>query len=164
MIKLEKYNNEQEIMCDLIKRFWISHNDYTQSYEESLENLKEWTLTNHILYYIKKDDIIIGFAHLGARGCEIDWLEDLFILPEYQGHNYGSLALKAIEDLVKKYSESLYIEVAARNSRALNFYVRNGYNCLNTITIRKDFRPDEYFVTSNENILEHSFEIRNKKK
>lgn len=164
MIKLMKYNNEKEIMCDLIKKFWIAHNDYSQSFEESFKNLLEWTDNNHALYYIMNDEIIIGFAHLGARGCEIDWLEDLFILPEYQGHGYGSLALKAIEQLVKEYSDSLYMEVAARNANALRFYVRNGYTCLNTITVRKDFTPDRYAVTSNENILGQSFEIKIRQK
>ena len=43
---------------------------------------------------------------------------------------------------------------------ALKLYCRNGYDCLNTITIRKDFKPENYVVTSEEEILEHEFKIK----
>lgn len=112
------------------------------------------------MYFIKNEELTIGFVHLGARGCKIDWLEDLFILPEFQGKGYGSEAIRYAENIVKEYSDSLYMEVAARNANALRLYCRNGYNCLNTITIRKDFKPEEYIVTSEESILGHSFEIK----
>lgn len=160
MISLVKYDGEKEIMCELIKRFWIAHNDYTPSDEENLEDLQAWTSENHVLYFVINDEMTIGFVHLGARGCKIDWLEDLFILPEYQGKGYGSEAIKKVENIVKEYSDSLYMEVAARNASALRLYCRNGYNILNTITIRKDFKPEEYKVKSRETILGHSFEIK----
>lgn len=160
MLKLQKYNNEQNILCNLIKRFWIAHNDYTPTDEETMEDLRVWTGKDHVLYYIMIEDKPIGFVHLGARGCNIDWLEDLFILPEYQGHGYGTQVLKLTEDIVKEYSDSIYLEVAARNMEALKLYCRNGYNCLNTITIRKDFKSDDFEVISKETILGHDLEVK----
>ena len=160
MITLNKYEEEKDILCELIKQFWIAHNDYTPTDEEKMEDLLAWTGENHVVYLIRKDEDIIGFAHLGSRGCKIDWLEDLFILPKYQGNGYGSEALHLVENIVKEYSDSVYLEVAARNADALKLYCRNGYDCLNTITIRKDFKPENYVVTSEEEILEHEFKIK----
>ncbi len=160
MIKLVKYNNEKEVLSDLIKRFWIAHNDYTPTDEEALEDCLAWTGENHDTYYIQKEDVIIGFVHLASRGCAIDWLEDLFILPEFQGKGYGSEALELVENKVKEYSDSLYMEVAARNSNALKLYRRSGYDVLNTITIRKDFEPQKYKTIGQETILGHSFAVK----
>ena len=102
----------------------------------------------------------IGFLHMGSRGAEIDWIEDLFILPEYQGRGYGSEALTRAEKIVKKYFESIYLEVAARNLDALRFYRRRGYDCLNTVTVRKDFHPEDFETVSEETLLGKTFTVR----
>ena len=83
-----------------------------------------------------------------------------FIIPEFQGHGYGSEALSLIENIVKEYSESIYLEVAARNLRALKLYHKNGYTCLNTVTVRKDFEPDNFEVIEKNNIAGFDFEIK----
>ena len=160
MIELVKYKNEKNELCNLIKKFWIAHNDYTPTDEEALEDLISWTGENHVVYFIRKEENIIGFVHLASRGVRVDWLEDLFILPEYQGNGYGTRTLELVENIVKEYSDSLYLEVAARNSNALKLYRRNGYDCLNTITIRKDFKPKEYRTIGQEKILGHTFDVK----
>ena len=48
-----------------------------------------------------KEDVPIGFVHLGSRGAEVDWIEDLFVLPEYQGNGYGSHAIALVEAEIK---------------------------------------------------------------
>ena len=159
-IKLVSYTDEKEILRELIKKFWLAHNDYVQSDEEAMEDLCAWTSAQNRIYLIEKDESFIGFIHLGSRGAEIDWVEDLFILPEYQGNGYGSMALNLVEQIVKEYSESIYLEVAARNMDALRLYRRNGYDCLNTITIRKDFEPENFDVLRTENLLGHEFEVK----
>ena len=67
------------------------------------------------------------------------------------------------EEIVKQYSVSLYIEAAARNEAAIRLYRKLGYDCLNTITIRKDFPGYEYDVVRKEKIHELEFEIRKDK-
>lgn len=109
---------------------------------------------------IKLESEIIGLAHMGSRGCEIDWLEDLFILPDYQGQGYGSEAIRLLEGIVKEYSESLYIEIAARNQSAAKLYRKLGYNVLNTITVRKDFKPEQHETISEEVISGLNYVIR----
>jgi hypothetical protein len=44
----------------------------------------------------------------------------------------------------------------------LKLYYKNGYDCLNTVTIRKDFKPEEYFVTSEE-VLGHKLVVKDHK-
>ena len=160
MIELIKYNGEKELLSSLIKGFWKAHNDYTPTDEEALQDCMAWTGENHVVYFIRKEGVTIGFVHLAARGCEIDWLEDLFILPEYQGRGYGSEAIDLAENIVREYSDSLYMEVAARNDRALRLYYRKGYNILNTITVRKDFAPEKYRTTGHEKVFGHDFAVK----
>lgn len=38
------------------------------------------------------------------RGAEVDWLEDLFILKEYQRKGIGSFVIRKLEEIVKSYS------------------------------------------------------------
>ena len=159
-VELVPYSGEVDVASFLIKKFWEEHNNYIQTLDESLEDLREWTKEGHRLYLISKNDDYIGFVHLGSRGCEIDWLEDIFVLPEFQGQGIGSHVIMLVEEIVKKYSESLYIEAAARNDKAIRLYQRIGYNCLNTITIRKDFQPDRYETVGNEKIVNLDFEIK----
>ena len=64
--------------------------------------------------------------------------------------------------MVKEYSESLYIEVASRNINAIRLYHKIGYDCLNTLTIRKDFKDEKQEVISKEQIFEMEFEVRKK--
>ena len=109
---------------------------------------------------IVKDGAGIGFAHLGSRGAEADWLEDLFVLPDYQNRGIGACAVGLLEDIVKQYSDSFYIEAAARNEGAIRLYHKLGYNGLNTITIRKGFSDENYNVVRTEQIHDRTFEIR----
>lgn len=162
-VKLIKYSNETTVIISLIKKFWQSHNQYTPSYEEAFDDLTGWTKEGHRLYLISYNEEYVGFVHLGSRGCEIDWLEDIFVLPEFQGKEIGTCAIKLIEDIVKEYSETLYIEAAARNMRAIRLYQKIGYTCLNTITIRKDFQPEKYETVSVERIMNMDFDVKQSK-
>lgn len=159
-VQLREYRNETDIAADLIRQFWKAHNNYKQSQEESLQDLKQWTDTGHKLFLICKDEAIVGFVHLGSRGGEPDWLEDIFVIPDYQNQGIGTFAIRMIENEVKKYSPSLYIEAAARNQRAIMLYRRLGYDCLNTITVRKDFNKTDFDVVRSEKIYDLDFEIK----
>ena len=163
MITLKQYTNEENQILPLIQGFWKAHSHYDQSGEEAQEDLTNWTKDGHIIYFIQHDETVVGFAHLGSRGGKTDWLEELFILPEYQGNGFGSEAIHQLEEIVKQYSASLYIEAAARNEAAIRLYRKLGYDCLNTITIRKDFPGYEYDVVRKEKIHELEFEIRKDK-
>lgn len=161
-IRLHLYEKEKdtELTISLIKGFWKAHNNYDQSTEEAKKDLDDWTKEGHQLYLIQLEHMSIGFVHLGSRGGKIDWLEDLYVMPEYQNKGIGTCVIRLIEDVVKEYSESLYIEAAARNEKAIRLYYRMGYDCLNTITVRKDFISENHEVIRNENIYEQRYDIK----
>lgn len=161
-IELIRYRDEQEIAIDLIIKFWKEHNQVNVSYEDANENLIEWTKEGHILYFISVDNEYVGFVHLGSRGCEIDWLEDIFILPKYQNQGIGTKAIQIVEEMVKQYSDSLYIEVASRNINAIRLYHKIGYDCLNTLTIRKDFKMEKQETVGKEQIFKMDFKVKKK--
>jgi GNAT superfamily N-acetyltransferase len=156
--------NEQEDLIRLIKGFWLCHNGWNQTNEESLNDFKSWTKEGHKIYFIIYNNEKVDFVHLGSRGAEIDWLEDIFVQPEYQNMRIGTKAIEIVEDIVKHYSISLYIEAAARNERAIRLYRKLGYDCLNTISLRKDFKTDNLICLRKEKIYDESFEIRKVKK
>ena len=159
-ITLQKYSTEEQSAKDLIRGFWLAHNDYVMPNEEAAEDLAAWTDKGHAFYFILKEETPVGFVHLGNRGVEVDWIEDLFILPEYQGNGYGSQAIALVEEEVKKYSESVYLEVAAQNLGAMKLYHRLGYNCLNTVTLCKDFQPENFEVIREQEILGYPLEVK----
>lgn len=159
-IELAEYQGEEEQAVSLIRGFWKAHNQYDMPPEEAREDLTAWTAQGHRLYFIRRDGGTVGFLHLGSRGGEIDWLEDLFVLPACQKQGIGREAIRLAEEIVKQYSQSMYIEAAARNEGAIRLYRKLGYNCLNTVTVRKDFPGYEYDVVREESIYGESFEIR----
>ncbi len=150
----------QETALKLIQGFWFCHSHVQQQPEESLMDYQDWTKDGHALYLVKLDDEFIGFAHLGNRGASVDWLEDLFIVPEYQRKGIGSQVIAKLEDIVIQYSESMYMEAAARNLDAIKLYRKLGYDCLNSITIRKDFHPEKFSTVCKERVLGMEFDIR----
>lgn len=160
---VEATSEKQEVACQLIKAFWKEHSNSDLTDDEVLTDYQNWTETGHELWLVKSDEDYIGFAHLGNRGQNIDWLEDLFILPTFQNQGMGSQVIALIEERVQQYSESLYIEVAARNLKALKLYEKLGFNCLNTLTIRKDFDEAAFEAVSEEVIAGFPFEIRKRK-
>jgi len=141
-ISLIPYKNETDIAVNLIIGFWQAHNNYTPTHEEALADLSDWTAVGHNFYFIQYNKNYVGFVHLGSRGVKADWLEDIFVLPEYQRRGIGTRAIELTEAIVKEYSDSMYIEAAARNIKAIRLYHKIGYTCLNTITVRKDFRQE----------------------
>lgn len=164
-VTLEKYTSaRKEEMTALIQGFWLAHNGLLQTEEDTETDLRAWTAAGHCLYFIKEGDLAVGLLHLGSRGAEIDWLEDIFVLPAYRGRGIGSEAVRTAEEIVRQYSASLYIEAAARNERAIRLYRRLGYDCLNTVTIRKDFPAYTYDVIRTEKVCGEQFEIRRDKR
>lgn len=160
MLQLKKYHSEQTEMLPLIQGFWLSHSDEVQTDDEALADLTQWSSEGNALYFIVAFDEVVGFLHLGSRGGAIDWLEHLYVKPEHRNKGFGSKAIACAEEIVREYSESLYIEAAARNEQAIRLYRSLGYNCLNSISIRKDFHPERFKGVRTESLYNEPFEIR----
>lgn len=160
MVELVEYQNEKEQLLNLIKEFWFCHSNEIQTDVQALQDIEAWTKVNQKTYFINYKDKKIGFVHLGSRGGHIDWLEHIFVKAEYQNNGIGTRVIQLVEKIVKQYSTSLYIEAASRNERAIRLYHHLGHNCLNTISLRKDFNQDDFKCIRNEQIYDLDFEIR----
>lgn len=68
---------------------------------------------------------ILGFISLSDSGH----IEALFVAPEHQGHGVG----RALLDRAKRLYPVLTLAVYEENSRAVDFYLRNGF----TVTERR---------------------------
>lgn len=163
MLQLKKYHSEQTEMLPLIQGFWLSHSDEVQTDAEALADLTQWSSEGNALYFIVAFDEVVGFLHLGSRGAAIDWLEHLYVKPAHRNKGFGSKAIACAEEIVREYSESLYIEAAARNEQAIRLYRSLGYDCLNSISIRKDFHPERFKGVRTESLYNEPFEIRKMK-
>ena len=75
----------------------------------------------------------------------------------------GAEAVRLAEAMVRQYSQSMYVEAAARNEAAIRLYRRLGYDCLNSVTLRKDFPGYDYDVVRTEQVYGERFEIRKDK-
>ncbi len=159
-VTLRPYSGEEAAAVKLIQDFWRMHNGCDPSESDAREDLACWTRKGHHFAFICADGAMVGFVHLGSRGAAIDWLEDIFVLPNHQNQGIGTQAIRLVEAQVMRYSDSLYIEAAARNERAIRLYRKLGYDCLNTITVRKDFPQGKYKHVRTETIYSLPFEIR----
>ena len=97
----------------LIQGFWLAHNQYQQTETEAQGDLDTWTQAGHRFFLIRTEDGFVGFLHLGSRGGACDWLEDIFVKPAYQNRGIGTQAIRLVEEIVRTYSVSMYIEAAA---------------------------------------------------
>lgn len=162
-VSLRPFSGERDTAVQLIRQFWLAHNGQMPTEEDAGQDLSRWTAPGHRLFLIRCGEEAVGFVHLGSRGCKIDWLEDIFVLPQYQIRGIGSRAITLAERIVREYSESMYIEAAARNEGAIRLYRKLGYSCLNTITVRKDFSPKDQEVCRTEQLYGEEFQIRVKR-
>ena len=96
-----------------------------------------------------------------AAARAIGW--KMFVKPEHQNQGIGTQAIRLAEEIVRTYSVSMYIEAAARNQQAIRLYHRLGYECLNTISVRKDFPGFAYDIKRQETLYGLPFEIRSPK-
>ncbi|WP_341931782.1 GNAT family N-acetyltransferase [Streptococcus pluranimalium] len=162
LVEVNLQSNQDIIDCsyELIKSFWKIHSNYIQTDEESKQDFKEWQSEGNLFYLVKFQNHYIGFARLGNRGAKIDWLEDLFIDEQFQNRGLGTQVINILENKVKQYSESLYLEVASRNLKAMKLYRELGFDCLNSITIRKDFQKENFEVIERQKISDFQFDIK----
>lgn len=162
LVEVNLQSNQDIIDCayELIKSFWNIHSNYIQTDEESKQDFKDWQSEGNLFYLVNFQNHYIGFARLGNRGAKIDWLEDLFIDEQFQNRGLGTQVINILENKVKQYSESLYLEVASRNLKAMKLYRELGFDCLNSITIRKDFQKENFEVIESQKISDFQFDIK----
>ncbi len=89
------------------------------------------------IFVFEQDNRIVGFARLfNDEGCF--FLKELYVVPETRNKGIGTKLLKACEEFARKHeSPNIYLNVVPANELAINFYLKNGYDLINTIELTK---------------------------
>jgi len=108
---------------------------------ETRKTLKRWTLKDNSLYVILSGGVSAGFVHIGWRGGNVTWIEDIYIDRERRGQGLASQAIARAEKIIakdKRYT-AVCMDVSPRNADALRLYARMGYTGISMLTLRKEF-------------------------
>jgi RimJ/RimL family protein N-acetyltransferase len=110
------------------------------SHDNAAVNLSNWTSDGHELYVIEYNGRSVGFLHIGYRGGNVAWIEDIFVDETMRRKGIATEAIKLAEDLIKSKLgyDAVCLEVVPRNLDALRLYHKLGYDSLNMITVRKE--------------------------
>ena len=168
MIELIKYSPiyEKETLHRICDFFGFHRNLFNENIcitEESLNNAKktinDWISENHTFYIIIYNYISVGFIHIGFRGENVAWIEDVYVDKEYRGQGIASEAIKGAENIIKqnKSYNAVCMDVSPRNLDALKLYYRLGYVNLSIITVHKELYENKQ--EKKTNLLGFEFNI-----
>jgi len=124
---------------------------------ETRKTLKRWTSKDNTLYVILNGGASVGFVHIGWRGGNVAWIEDIYIDEEHRGQGLASQAVACAEKNIagdKRYT-AVCMDVSPRNDDALRLYARLGYTNIGMLTLRKELYEND--MDRDVNFLGHDF-------
>ena len=124
---------------------------------ETRKTLKRWTAKDNSLYVIRSDGVSAGFVHIGWRGGNVAWIEDIYIDRARRGQGLASQAIACAEKIIakdKRYT-AVCMDVSPRNADALRLYARLGYTGIGMLTLRKELYEND--MDRDVNFLGHDF-------
>lgn len=149
MIKLIPYT--PEFKNDTVKRIADFYNYHSSllnkkveltesSYAEAEETLGNWLESSNELYLIKYKQFVVGFLHIGYRGENVAWIEDIYVDKNYRNKGIATQSIHVAEEIIKSHVgyTSICFDVVPRNNEALRLYHKLGYDNLSIITVRKE--------------------------
>lgn len=100
--------------------------------------LKQMEFLKHQFLIIYSDDAPLGFASF-SEIIELEpttyKLHKLYLLPEAQGKNLGSILINEVENIARNANAEYLILNVNRNNSAYHFYLKNGYEVRESIDI-----------------------------
>ena len=122
--------------CLLNEKVELSESSYAEA-EETLEN---WLKSSHELYLIKYKQLVVWFLHIGYRGGNVAWIEDVYVDQNYRNKGIATQSIHIAEEIIKSHAgyTSICFDVVPRNNKALRLYHKLGYDNLSIITVRKE--------------------------
>ncbi len=82
----------------------------------------------------------MGFLHIGYRGANVAWIEDIYVDRNYRNKGIATQSIYVAEEIIKSHAgyTSICFDVVPRNKEALRLYYKLGYDNLSIITVRKE--------------------------
>lgn len=135
-----------EAVAKMITEFFNYHRrlvnarrEFWQTDEQSRAVLQDW-LERGEVYTIHCDDSLAGFVYLRFGGQRAAWLEDIYVSKEFRGQGVGKAALAQLDKLAEERGLlAMFVDVIPRNTAAIEFYIKNGFDHLNMIQLRKNY-------------------------
>jgi diamine N-acetyltransferase len=127
--------------------------DYMLDWMYNLSKLTEQMDSGHRFYFLRLNDLEIGFVGLQANFPEIGFLRihKIYLKPEFQGKGLGKFMLQQIEEIArKKNAKGLHLNVN-RYNEAVKFYEKSGFEILKTedIEIGEGYLMEDYVMLKN---------------
>lgn len=168
MIKLTEYSDQyRNATVERIVHFFGFHNALihgspelsNENFRTAEETLEDWLGQDNDFYMIALDGDVIGFLHIGYRGSNVAWIEDIYVDPEYRNQGVATQAIHLAEDIIKKRPDytAICFDVVPQNEAALRLYYNLGYNNLSLITVRKELYDNK--LDRKESVLGLEFNI-----
>jgi GNAT superfamily N-acetyltransferase len=133
---------DRESAIVLIRQFFEHHSRCVSTPrivadEEALKTWGQW-LQNPVFGCIEEGRLLGLIRFREDHGTY--WIEDLIVHEEKRGSGIGGRILKWAEEWAKsRGADALYLDVVPANLEALDFFLSQGYDLLNTIELRKSF-------------------------
>lgn len=141
-IKETNYHKNIKMITELMnyhRKLTKASKKFYQTDEESEATMKDWLKEGHI-YNIFLNEEVVGFFYVHFGGQKACWLEDLYVAEGYRGKGIGKIALNKLDELMREIGIlAMFVNVIPRNTKAIEFYKKSGFDHLNMIELRKNY-------------------------
>ncbi len=141
-------------------REWQGWDQLKLGKKEAAETARESLAENSWVFVAEDAGKLVGFARVqfweGAY-----FVREVFVAKLFRRRGLGSKFLAKCEDHVRKKGEtSVYLTVEPKHAVSLRFLIRNGYDTLNMLELRKDFDRANFLDRQGEvEILGHKLRL-----
>lgn len=133
MIQIKQYDNYNEI--EILELYtsvgWVN-------YYQKPEMIKEAYANSLFTLGAFDEGKLVGIVRVVGDGCSIIFIQDILVLPDYQGKRIGTNLLKVI---LEKYKNVYQTHLVTENTqKTLNFYKSLGfkeYSAINCVAFTK---------------------------
>jgi len=141
-------------------RDWQGWEQLKLGKKEATETAAESLGSNSRVFVAEDRNKLMGFARVqfwdGAY-----FVREVFVARPYRKTGMGTELLRICEDLVRKEGEtSIYLTVEPKHSVSLQFLIRNGYDTLNMLELRKELVETDFPERAGQvEILNHKLRL-----
>lgn len=112
-----------------------SDDDMLKLYREEMEGYFDFDDPTSRVFIMKREDSMrCGYLWMGLRNSEDpwdiqrpQWIYDIVVAPEFQGHGLGKMLMKSAEEYSKELNRNIGLFVHADNEHAIALYDKTGY-------------------------------------
>jgi diamine N-acetyltransferase len=136
---------DKDKYIDMSKQFYrsdaVSHNIPDDNIRETFNIIMAGSPYADGYIFENKGEIagylLLSFTYSNEAGGLVLWIEEVYILPEYQGRGFGIEFLTFIEKTYKNKVARIRLEVEKSNQKAIKLYKKIGFTNLDYLQMYK---------------------------